>query len=63
MTGKEMKKTKSNGNEKEMKKQEISGESSRAQRSRRKSPGQRVVGNKIYDSENGKTCHQVCFRK
>lgn len=26
---------------------------------RTKCPGVRVVGNRIYDSENGKTCHQV----
>ena len=26
---------------------------------KRKSPGVRVVGGRIYDSENGKTCHQV----
>lgn len=26
---------------------------------RTKSPGVRVVGGRIYDSENGKTCHQV----
>lgn len=24
-------------------------------------PGVRVKGNRIYDSENGKTCHQVFF--
>eukprot|EP01018_Ginkgo_biloba_P026437 Gb_14005 [translate_table: standard] len=29
---------------------------------RRKSPGIRVVGGRIYDSENGKTCHQ-CRQK
>lgn len=28
-------------------------------RKRTKSPGVRVVGGRIYDSENGKTCHQV----
>lgn len=26
---------------------------------RAKCPGVRVVGNRIYDSEKGKTCHQV----
>lgn len=26
---------------------------------RAKCPGVRVVGNRIYDSENGKSCHQV----
>lgn len=26
---------------------------------RTKSPGFRVIGNRIYDSKNGKTCHQV----
>ncbi|XP_031255874.1 cell division cycle-associated protein 7-like [Pistacia vera] len=29
---------------------------------RTKSPGVRVVGGRIYDSENGKTCHQ-CRQK
>lgn len=29
--------------------------------SRTKCPGVRVVGGRIYDSENGKTCHQVYF--
>ena len=28
-------------------------------KSRSKRPGVRVVGGRIYDSENGKTCHQV----
>lgn len=28
---------------------------------RAKCPGVRVIGNRIYDSENGKTCHQVIF--
>lgn len=26
---------------------------------RSKDPGVRVVGGRIYDSQNGKTCHQV----
>lgn len=29
------------------------------QSKRTKCPGVRVVGGRIYDSENGKTCHQV----
>lgn len=28
---------------------------------RTKCPGVRVQGGRIYDSENGKTCHQVCL--
>lgn len=29
---------------------------------RTKSPGVRIIGGRIYDSQNGKTCHQVvCF--
>jgi hypothetical protein len=27
---------------------------------RNPAPGVRVVGGRIYDPENGKTCHQVC---
>jgi hypothetical protein len=29
--------------------------------SRNNSRGIRVIGNRIYDSENGKSCHQVVF--
>jgi hypothetical protein len=29
--------------------------------SRNNARGIRVIGNRIYDSENGKTCHQVDF--
>ena len=30
-------------------------------RKRNKAPGVRVVSGRVYDYENGKTCHQVCF--
>ncbi|GAB4827411.1 hypothetical protein Ancab_034296 [Ancistrocladus abbreviatus] len=43
------------------KKNEVAMEISK-QRTRSKSPGVRVVGGRIYDSQNGKTCHQ-CRQK
>lgn len=47
-------KTKGNKESKEAKKVD-------SQAKRSKAPGVRVVGGRIYDSENGKTCHQVCL--
>ncbi|KAJ6758610.1 hypothetical protein OIU74_025289 [Salix koriyanagi] len=40
----------------------LKGEEVVEKRSRSKRPGVRVVGGRIYDSENGKTCHQ-CRQK
>lgn len=40
--------------------QVVDGEGGNGNKAKRaKCPGVRVVGNRIYDSENGKTCHQV----
>ncbi|KAJ8490854.1 hypothetical protein OPV22_012575 [Ensete ventricosum] len=41
---------------------EASSSSATSPRKRTKSPGVRVIGGRIYDSENGKTCHQ-CRQK
>lgn len=41
------------------KKNQLNPSSSSSTPKRTKSPGVRVVGNRIYDSKNGKTCHQV----
>ncbi|KAL7601425.1 hypothetical protein Lser_V15G21737 [Lactuca serriola] len=44
------------------KKNQLNPSSSSSTPKRTKSPGVRVVGNRIYDSKNGKTCHQ-CRQK
>ncbi|XP_047333742.1 uncharacterized protein LOC124937516 [Impatiens glandulifera] len=38
---------------------EIVEEKQKQKRKRNENPGVRIIGNRIYDSENGKTCHQI----
>ncbi|KAK9106945.1 hypothetical protein Syun_022956 [Stephania yunnanensis] len=46
----------------EEKEKENGSDSASPRRKRNKSPGVRLVGSRIYDSQNGKTCHQ-CRQK
>lgn len=40
-------------------KKKTDGDSSKKEKKRTTNPGVRVIHGRIYDSENGKTCHQV----
>lgn len=53
------KKKKTTNNEDVEQKMETQIDENQKQRKRSKAPGIRVVGGRIYDPQNGKTCHQV----